>query len=608
MNKFEVLKQYFGYEVFRPGQETIIDGIMAGNDALTIMPTGGGKSICYQIPSLLLGGTNIVVSPLISLMKDQVSALTQVGIQAAYINSSLSAEEVQMTYTLAKDGHYTLLYVAPEQLLTDRFQQLTSYLDIKLVSIDEAHCVSQWGQDFRPHYLDIATFVASLPSRPRVAAFTATATEFVCQDIESRLSLSNALKTTTGFNRANLYYKVLQLTSREKYPFVKDYVMKHRNDAGIIYCQTRKEVESVAAQLQQDGYKVGIYHGGMDSDGRNANQERFIRDEVSIMVATNAFGMGIDKSNVAFVIHHNMPKNIESYYQEAGRAGRDGAPAECILLFSGSDVRTNNFFIDNASRDERTDEKSFQDFQTYERQRLRQMTTYAKTKTCLRTFILEYFGDTNSVTCDNCYNCQSEFIESDITEDAQKILSCVYRMDQRYGMIRVIEVLRGSKNKVLLAANLDRITTYGILSSRRKETLQEIIETLVEMEYLSISDDSYSVLKLTAEALPVLKGDAKIIMRTLKTKPVTQLRQTRMHVENEALFETLRTLRLTIARERNVPAYTVFSDLTLKDMCHKLPQTPEAFLNVDGVGSVKMEAFGAVFIQAINTYIHEERQ
>lgn len=591
MDKHTVLKEYFGYDSFVRDQEKVIDAILSGRDVMTIMPTGGGKSLCYQIPAILLDGCAIVVSPLISLMKDQVNALNLSGVKSAYINSSLSQTQRIEVIKRAREGAYTLIYVAPEQLLTPRFLSLAKAMNISLLAVDEAHCVSQWGQDFRPGYLDIDVFVEALPKRPIVAAFTATATLKIQENIVERLKLNDPLSSVSGFDRSNLYYEVRH--DKEKFAYVDKYVKEHSDAFGIVYCQTRKEVESVASRL---GSIAGMYHAGMPIDERNAYQDQFLRDEIQVMVATNAFGMGIDKSNVSYVIHYNMPKNVESYYQEAGRAGRDGSKAECILLYSGRDVVTANYFIDNAVQNDSMDEASFQVFQSLERERLRQMISYSKTTSCLRQFVLDYFNDVHITACDNCFNCTGEFDLVDVGLEAQMILSCIVRMGERFGAAMVSDVLRGSRNKRVLDNGFDQLSTHGIMKSKSSAHIRMVIDYLLEEDVLSLSNDAYATLKLGSKASSALKGQEKLVMRVSQERVKSSLTQ---DVSNPELFDRLRSLRKSIADERGVPAFVVFSDASLKSMCAIMPQSLESFLSVSGVGSVKAEAYGEAFLEVI---------
>ena len=770
MTARETLKQYFGYDEFRSGQEALIDGIMAGRDVLGIMPTGAGKSICFQIPALMMDGVTLIVSPLISLMKDQVNALTQSGAAAAYINSSLTQRQIDKALWNAREGAYKLIYVAPERLITPEFMSLARSLRISMLTVDEAHCISQWGQDFRPSYAQIPGFIAGLPERPVVSAFTATATPRVRDDIVNLLGLSDPQVLVAGFDRQNLYFDVQK--PRNKYSALTAFLNGKTGRSGIVYCGTRKTVEEVCGQLQSDGYNASRYHAGLNDKERHDNQDDFIYDRAQIMVATNAFGMGIDKSNVSFVVHYNMPKDIESYYQEAGRAGRDGSPADCVLLYSARDVSMNEWMIEN-------DDAQYPDRETEamlkerSRKRLREMTFYSTTTSCLRAFILKYFGETPSNYCGNCGNCNMDFQTADITTDAQQILSCVTRMNERFGSRLVIDVLRGTANDKITRLGLDKLSTFGI-SKKRTRQLREIIDFLVAQRYLHKTTDEYRIIKLGDRANEVLRGGAQVHMKVpaakaaeieirttkkirmakaaedsakeietaraaaaedrakrieaaketavnkakevekrnaaaenmaneamedktseidkakealeerakeierakeelkekereiqkakealkekakevqkekdalkeiqkaketlkeiqkakeaLKAKPPRDHGETRRSVmetpqpapHNRAisrlmgkfvdepvdknLFETLRKLRRDIASEQDVPAYIIFPDSTLHDMCVKLPETKEELLSVSGVGRVKMEKFGERFLDLIREY------
>ena len=599
MQAIDVLKEYFGYESFRNNQERVIDNILSGGDIMTIMPTGGGKSICYQVPALLMDGTTIVISPLISLMKDQVNALEQSGVACAYINSTQTSNEQAQIFQKALQGQYKMIYVAPEQLLTDRFLNLCDRISIPLISVDEAHCVSHWGQDFRPGYLDIKPFINNLNQRPVIAAFTATATPKVKDSIVQRLGLYQSLEVISGFDRPNLFYKVIQSSDKDKVGHVKAFLKDHPNEFGIIYCQTRKQVESLTETLNKQGVKTGSYHAGMPQEQRALNQELFQRDELSVMVATNAFGMGIDKSNVSFVIHYSMPKNIESYYQEAGRAGRDGSVAQCLLLYSGKDVVTANFFIDSAIQNDSMSDEEFKLFQEHERSNLRAMVAYCKTNRCLRHFVLKYFNDVSPTHCGNCHNCLTEFHTEDITVDAQKIISCVIRMEERFGTVMVCDVLRGSKKKAILDYNFDSLSTYGIMREVSMDRLRNLIDILLEEGYLKQSNDKFVVLQTTNLSRSVLVGETQIeiqIAKEVKQAPKNE----NMNSNNPELFERLRALRKSLADEKSVPAFVIFSDATLRDMCEKMPRDESEFLKVSGIGEHKAKLYGEDFIELLN--------
>ena len=597
-DKFAVLEQYFGYHAFRGGQEQMIDAIVAGKDALGIMPTGAGKSICFQIPSLILPGVSLVISPLISLMKDQVNALTQAGISAAFLNSTLSPAQMQRVLDYAGNGRYKIIYVAPERLATPDFLAFARSVSIPLVSVDEAHCVSQWGQDFRPSYLKISEFIGSLPHRPTIAAFTATATQQVRRDMVSLLELTDPVVVTTGFDRKNLYYEVK--AGRSKYAELCAFLRDRGEQSGIVYCLTRKTVEQVHEKLAAQGYSVSRYHAGLANEERRRNQELFQTDEVKIMVATNAFGMGIDKSNVAFVVHYNMPKNLEAYYQEAGRAGRDGSPADCVLFYSGQDVVTNQFFIDNARENAEMDEESFLLFQQRERERLKKMTFYCHTKDCLRGYILNYFGESAPGYCGNCSNCLHHFERIDITIPAQKILSCIKRMREGYGMKMLADTLRGVSNEKIERLGFDQLSTFGILSDTSEKKLREIINHLILHGYAAPTDGAYPVLRLGEKARDVLFGGESLWMDALKDEqPVVKTKSKQVKLSNPRLYTKLQALRTSIAKAQSVPAYVVFSDASLLEMCEKTPQTEDAFLEISGVGRIKLGKYGAAFLELI---------
>ena len=501
-DKLSVLKEYFGHDSFREGQDRITDSLLGGRDVLGIMPTGAGKSICYQVPALMFDGITIVVSPLISLMKDQVSALVQSGVAAAYINSSLTHAQYLKVLQNTESGKYKIIYVAPERLCAPAFLGICRNLNIFMVAVDEAHCVSQWGQDFRPSYLKIPDFIDALNSRPVVGAFTATATGAVRDDIKTLLRLVSPLVVTTGFDRPNLFFSVMQ--PKNKSIELMKLIKERKNESGIVYCSTRKAVEEVCELLQKNGFAATRYHAGLDENERRRNQDDFVYDRATIMVATNAFGMGIDKSNVSFVIHYNMPKNMESYYQEAGRAGRDGRSADCILLYSAKDVRTNQFLINNSEPNPDLTEDEQEEVRRRDRERLKQMTFYCTTHKCLRKFILEYFGDKGPERCEKCSNCLSNHENTDITVDAQKIMSCVARTGQRYGKKVICDVLRGSKNERLISAGLSRQSTYGIMADCPEKRLRDIIDHLCESGYMTAQGDEYPILKLAPKSCGVL--------------------------------------------------------------------------------------------------------
>ena len=595
-DKLSVLKDYFGHDSFRDGQEQIVDALLDGRDALCIMPTGAGKSMCYQIPALLFDGVTIVVSPLISLMKDQVGSLVQSGVPAAYINSSLSYPQFLRVLSNVEHGKYKIIYVAPERLLTDGFLDTCKKIKISMVAVDEAHCVSQWGQDFRPSYLKIVSFIKSLDNRPIVGAFTATATNDVKEDIKKILRLENPFEITTGFDRPNLFFGVIKSSSKDEK--LIDLIRERGDRSGIVYCATRKNVESVCELLCDNGFSATRYHAGLDEYERRKNQEDFVFDRKNIMVATNAFGMGIDKSNVTYVIHYNMPKNIESYYQEAGRAGRDGGEADCILLYSPKDVRLNRFMIENSEgNDELTIEENEQ-IRERDFERLKHMTFYSTTNDCLRGFILRYFGGDKKAYCGKCSNCLSVHKLVDVTIDAQKIMSCIARTGQRYGKTVICDVLKGSKSEKILKAELNNQSTYGIMKEVTARHIFGTIDFLAEKEYIS-SDNETEALKLLPKSRNVLFGRERLVMKKVEnSEKVVKTHRPEVPV-NSDLLDALKTLRKGIASKKSVPAYVIFTDATLIDMCKKCPETPDEMLEVSGVGRTKLEKFGKEFLEVI---------
>ncbi|MBR5682605.1 MAG: DNA helicase RecQ [Ruminococcus sp.] len=605
MDKLSVLNEYFGHKGFRSGQGELIDNILSGRDVLGIMPTGAGKSVCYQVPALMLSGMTVVISPLISLMKDQVNALVSSGVSAACINSSLSQEEYAETMQRALCGELKLIYVAPERLGTPEMNRIASSVGISMVTIDEAHCVSQWGQDFRPSYLRISEFIRSLPRRPVISAFTATATDTVREDIIQLLELNDPFTLVTGFDRPNLFFSVIK--PQNKYAELRRLLDGSGGKCGIVYCLSRRNVEEICEKLCSDGFSATRYHAGLSDTERRTNQDDFIYDRKRIMVATNAFGMGIDKSDVSFVIHYNMPKNIESYYQEAGRAGRDGSPAQCILLYGPMDVRTNNFMIEK-SREENTElSESEKDIMLErDRQRLREMTFYATTTDCLRQFMLGYFGEKAPSFCGNCSCCLNGFEEADITVDAQKIVSCVFRIKQRgryFGKSMIVDILRGSRNERIAASGFDKLSTYGIMQDTSAKRIRAELEFLIENGYLYSSDDEYPVVGLTALSARILKEHIPVSMKLPKEeKPKDKKQRSEQTDIDNALFEELRKLRGELAAEAGVPAYIVFSDAALRDMCRVLPTNTDEFLKVSGVGRIKAEKYGNIFCNLIKEY------
>ncbi|MFD9627049.1 DNA helicase RecQ [Peribacillus muralis] len=582
----EYLQQYYGYESFRKGQEQIIEQVLKGMNTAGIMPTGGGKSICYQIPALLLPGVTLVISPLISLMKDQVDALEQNGIDATFLNSSISGLESSKRMNDIKHGRYKLVYVAPERLENPAFQQELFNVEISLVAIDEAHCISQWGHDFRPSYLKIKTLLKNMPAEPTVLALTATATPHVTDDICQSLGISKEHAISTGFSRENLFFSVVKEENRGR--FLMRYIEKNKNESGIIYAATRKEVDSLHAKLNKAGFKTGRYHAGMNEQDRSKQQDEFIRDEVSLMVATSAFGMGIDKSNVRYVIHFQTPKNMESYYQEAGRAGRDGLDSECILLYSPQDMQIQRFLIDQSNPS--------QEWQSQELKKLNKMKDYCFTEGCLQAYILRYFGEENPDDCGHCENCTDKRDSVDVTTQAQMVLSCMLRMGERFGKTMISQVLTGSRNKKVEEFGFQKLSTYGIINNQTAKDVGDFIDFLTAKQYIEMTGGQFPVLKVTNAGREVLLGQKKVLRKELKQ--VSSI----ISVDH-GLFEELRQLRKEIAAKEKVPPFIIFSDASLKDMAAKLPVTEQAFLEVKGVGTQKFERFGTVFLERISEYV-----
>ena len=597
MKKELLLKKHFGYSGFLPGQRELIDHICLGEDALGIMPTGGGKSMCYQLPAMIFEGITLVVSPLISLMKDQVQAMAEDNIPAAYINSALTDAQTKKAFQYAREGRYKIIYVAPERLATAGFNYLARELNISLLAVDEAHCVSQWGQNFRPSYLAIKSFIDELPKRPVVAAFTATATKRVREDIVTLLGLQNPLVMVTGFDRPNLYFDVR--SPKDRLSAVADHIAANRDKSGIVYCLTRKDVETVCAFLCAKGVAATRYHGGLETGERSANQEDFIYDRKPVMVATNAFGMGIDKSNVSYVLHYGMPKDLESYYQEAGRAGRDGMNAECILFFSRKDILTNQFLINNRQDNKELDAETLERIRAHEHRRLRRMIQYAATTECLRKVILDYFGESLPDNCNRCGNCDADFEETDVTERAQIIMSCIHHMGQKYGVKLVVDTLLGRKNEKVRQLGLDAVKTYGRLKGADEDEVRAVIDHLALHGYIEQTDDEYPVLKLADRARGVLLEGKKVLMRQKKT---ADFKIARDEPADRQLLNALKELRLAIAKEKQVPAFVVFSDATLADMCRKRPQNRAEMLSVSGIGPAKLAQYGDAFLNGIRSH------
>lgn len=581
----QVLQKFYGYEDFRPGQKKVVESLLNRNDTVAIMPTGAGKSICFQIPALLFEGVTLVISPLISLMKDQVDSLRQLGIAAVYINSSVSKAQLYKDLQNISAGFYKIIYIAPERLTSEYLPDSFKNLNISMVAVDEAHCLSQWGHDFRPSYRNILNFTNSLRIKPIISAFTATATPEVKTDIINLLGLKQPNVFVTGFDRPNLYFSVLRGEVKDK--FVIDYVKKHQDEAGIIYVGTRKDVDALQVLLEIKGIKAGRYHAGMTDEERNQMQEDFLYDNLSVMVATNAFGMGIDKPNVRYVIHYNMPKNMEAYYQEAGRAGRDGLSGNCILLYSPQDTQLQKFLISKSTESEIR--------QQLEYKRLQSMVDYCHTPQCLRAFILHYFGEFDvEEHCDNCSNCKLEGELIDITIDAQKVLSCVYRMHERFGVKMIAEVLKGSKSAKVKQFNFERLSTYGLMKERKLKDISNLILRLSAMQYLDITESQYPVVTLNELSWQVLRGQKKVWQKMVIVK--------KAKAKGE-LFEALRSLRKELATKEKLPPYMIFSDATLTQMATDKPTDLELMKNIRGVGEFKLQKYGEEFLTVIKSYI-----
>ncbi len=575
----EVLQKSFGYTSFRSGQKEAIEQLLNRQDTLAIMPTGGGKSLCYQIPALVFDGLTIVVSPLISLMKDQVDALRAAGISATFINSTLSVREVNERLNLARTGNLKMLYIAPERLDTPQFQNLLNEMEISLFAIDEAHCISQWGHDFRPSYLKLCDYLNDMNERPLIIALTATATPDVSEDICNLLGIQNGNVIKTGFSRDNLAFQVVKGQDKDKY--LLDYLAENRSESGIVYAATRKEVERIAGFLNKNGVSSGMYHGGMSDLERDETQNAFLFDEKRVIVATNAFGMGINKSNVRFVLHYNIPRNMEAYYQEAGRAGRDGVPSDCILLFSPQDTHIQQFLIEQSElKDERKEN---------EYRKLRQMSGYGYTEICLQKYIVQYFGE-DEENCGKCSNCLDTREEKDITVQAQQVFSCVKRMGERFGKVLVAKVLTGSKDQKVKQWHFDKLSTHGLMKGMSQKDVLQLIDYLTAEKYLQPADGQFPSLYLTEKAIRVLKSEL-IVMR----KEAKQATRVILDVD-ETLFESLRERRRELAVRDKVPPYIIFSDETLREMCQFLPQNEADMLKIKGVGAVKMEKYGFEFL------------
>ncbi|MEG0951314.1 MAG: DNA helicase RecQ [Niameybacter sp.] len=597
MKPIEILKEYFGYSSFRVGQAEIIEALISGQDVLGIMPTGAGKSICYQVPALCGSGVSLVVSPLISLMKDQVDALREMGIEAALINSTLSTYAYNEVMEGAKAGRYKLIYVAPERLESYDFVSLCEQLPRDYVIIDEAHCVSQWGHDFRPSYRGVSRFIESLPKRPVIGAFTATATPKVREDMLSLLRLQNPYTLTTGFDRPNLYFEVER--PKHKLDATLNYLKKHQEESGIIYCSTRKSVDALYEKLLNKGIRVVRYHAGLSEHERGQNQEDFLFDKAQVMIATNAFGMGIDKSNIRYVLHYNMPKNMESYYQEAGRAGRDGVESTCTLLYASSDIMTNRLLIENAGLGVDL---------SLEYEKLNQMVDYCNTEGCLRNAILRYFGEQPTVLCDHCGNCNSEIAQQDITIEAQKILSCIKRMGERFGMVLVIDVLKGGNTQKIRQFGFQTLSTYGLMRDYSKEVIKEMMSFLIAEKYIALDGDKFPILRLAPLSYEVLRGQQPVNMRiALRIEDIAQAQDAERLPLDMELMSQLKQLRSKLAEDYHIPPFIVFSDATLNEMSQYYPTTQEEMLQISGIGGAKYEKYGKAFEIIIQNYVSEHQ-
>ncbi|WHE87679.1 DNA helicase RecQ [Lachnoanaerobaculum gingivalis] len=601
----EALKAVFGYDSFRPGQESVINAVLEGRDILAVMPTGAGKSLCYQVPAMLLSGITLVISPLISLMQDQVNALNEAGVNAAFINSSLSEKVINETFKNAVNGYYKILYVAPERLMSEVFISFAKSVEISMITVDESHCISQWGQDFRPSYMDIAEFINILGKRPIISAFTATATQNVREDIICSLGLSDPYFLVTGFDRENLFFQVDKPQNKER--FILDYIERHRGESGIIYCATRKNVDSLYTLLRKQNISVARYHAGMSNEERKQMQDDFVFDYTSIVIATNAFGMGIDKSNVRFVIHYNMPSSMENYYQEAGRAGRDGLNSECILLFSPQDIIINRFLLEH---------KDFSDIDPIDAmtirdrdiKRLQIMEGYCYTTECLRNYILKYFGEDPKKPCDDCGNCLRQFETLDMTDEAKKIINCIYESRGRYGKNIIMDTVLGAKTARLAEIGASKYKSYGVLESSNKNLLRRLIEELLLAGYITTGE--YQVLKL-GDISRLKNTDTKVMVKITDEDKVTNRKlKPKKNINGMdsltsagfKLFDKLKELRLEIARAEKIPPYIVFNDKTLIDMCAKMPTTKSDMLNVSGIGENKYSKYGERFIEVIKGY------
>ena len=604
----EALKAVFGYDSFRQGQESVINAVLDGRDILAVMPTGAGKSLCYQVPAMLLSGITLVISPLISLMQDQVKALNEAGVDAAFINSSLSEKEMHDTFKNASKGQYKIIYVAPERLMSEGFVRLAKGVEISMITVDEAHCISQWGQDFRPSYMDIAEFVNVLDKRPIISAFTATATQNVREDIICSLGLINPYFLVTGFDRENLFFQVDKPQSKDR--FILDYLDRHKGESGIIYCATRKNVDSLYTLLKKRNISVAKYHAGMSIEERKQMQDDFVFDYTSIVIATNAFGMGIDKSNVRFVIHYNMPSSMENYYQEAGRAGRDGLNSECILLFSPQDIIINRFLLEHKDFSD-IDPMDAMTIRERDIKRLQIMEGYCYTTECLRNYILKYFGENPKKPCDDCGNCLRQFETLDMTDEAKKIINCIYESRGRYGKNIIMDTVLGAKTARLEEIGASEYKSYGVLESSNKNLLRRLIEELLLEGYIQTGE--YQVLKLGDISKLKLKDTKVLVKITDEDKATNRKLKPKKNIKGMdsltssgfKLFDKLKELRLEIAREEKMPPYIVFNDKTLIDMCAKMPTTKSDMLNVSGVGENKYSKYGERFIDVIKEHVKQ---
>ena len=601
----EALKAVFGYDSFRQGQESVINAVLDGRDILAVMPTGAGKSLCYQVPAMLLSGITLVISPLISLMQDQVKALNEAGVDAAFINSSLSEKEMHDTFKNASKGQYKIIYVAPERLMSEGFVRLAKGVEISMITVDEAHCISQWGQDFRPSYMDIAEFVNVLDKRPIISAFTATATQNVREDIICSLGLTNPYFLVTGFDRENLFFQVDKPKSKDR--FILDYLDRHKGESGIIYCATRKNVDSLYTLLKKRNISVAKYHAGISIEERKQMQDDFVFDYTSIVIATNAFGMGIDKSNVRFVIHYNMPSSMENYYQEAGRAGRDGLNSECILLFSPQDIIINRFLLEHKDFSD-IDPTDAMTIRERDIKRLQIMEGYCYTTECLRNYILKYFGEDPKKPCDDCGNCLRQFETLDMTDEAKKIINCIYESRGRYGKNIIMDTVLGAKTARLEEIGASEYKSYGVLEASNKTLLRRLIEELLLEGYIQTGE--YQVLKLGDISKLKLKDTKVLVKITDEDKATNRKLKPKKNIKGMdsltssgfKLFDKLKELRLEIAREEKMPPYIVFNDKTLIDMCAKMPITKSDMLNVSGVGENKYGKYGERFIDVIKEH------